>query len=265
MKTVLKGILFYGLVAATWFGLSQIDFVGFFQIEKKSDIAEEKIGDILWESIEESEDVIYDDSIVSGLDSLINPLCKANDIERDSLKVHIVDKDEVNAFAMPNNHLVVYTGLIEASKKQEALIGVLGHEIAHLEHNHVMKKLSKEIGVSVITNVITGGKASQMSEIMHTITSSAYDRSLEKEADLQSVKYLLKAEIDPRPFADFMYELSTTTGDIESFTFWMASHPESKDRAKYILNYLKGRKIKTKQLLTKENWTKLQEQITNYK
>jgi beta-barrel assembly-enhancing protease len=92
------------------------------------------------------------------LDKLILPLCKANTIERDSLKVHIVEKDEVNAFALPNNHLVVYTGLITDCKKQEALQGVLGHEIAHIEKNHVMKKLSKEVGLSVLLSATTGGK-----------------------------------------------------------------------------------------------------------
>jgi len=96
---------------------------------------------LIWDEISNTEDVITNDSVVKTLDKLIIPICEANDIERDSLKIHIVQKDEINAFALPNNHLVVYTGLIEDCKKQEALQGVLGHEIAHIEKNHVMKKI----------------------------------------------------------------------------------------------------------------------------
>ena len=136
-KTIFQGLVIVIAFFGMWFGLSQLDFVKFFEIEKHTTSAENKIGDLIWDQIQETEDVITNDSVVKGLDKLILPICKSNDIERDSLKVHIVEKDEVNAFALPNNHLVVYTGLIIDCKKQEALQGVLGHEIAHIEKNDV--------------------------------------------------------------------------------------------------------------------------------
>lgn len=260
MKILSKGLVVYGAFFLCFFGLSQIDFLTLFQVEKNKVFAEDKIGDIIWSEIEKSEDVIYEDTLVSTLDSLLLPLCNANDIERDSLKVHIVDRDEVNAFAMPDNHLVVYTGLIAASKNEQALIGVLGHEIAHIQKNHVMKKLSKEIGFSVLVSLATGANGGKIAEVLHTLSSSAYDRSLEKEADMESVRYMLNAEIDPRPFADFMYDLSLDN-EMHQYTYWVTTHPESADRAKYMLNYLKGKKIKSKPILTKKQWEKFKEQM----
>jgi predicted Zn-dependent protease len=238
-----------------------VDFVSFFEIEQNKVFAEDKIGDIIWDEIEQNEDVIYDDSIVSTLDALLLPLCKANDIERDSLKVHIVKNSQVNAFAMPDNHLVVYSGLIEASKNEQALLGVLGHEMAHIEKNHVMKKLSKEIGFSVLVSMATGANGSQIAKVVNTLTSSAYDRSLEREADMESVRYMLKAKIDPRPFADFMYDLSLDN-EMHKYTYLITTHPEAEDRAKYILNYLKGKKIKSKAILSKEAFKEFKENIT---
>ena len=251
-KTIFQGLIigiaFFGL----WFGLSQVNFVNFFQIDKHTSAAENKIGDLIWDEIHDSEQVITNDSVVKTLDKLINPICKANGIVRDSLKIHIVKKDEVNAFALPNNHLVVYTGLIVDCKKQEALQGVLGHEIAHIENNHVMKKLSKEVGLSVLLAAASGGKGGQIiKEIFKTLSSTAYDRALEKEADMQSVKYLLKANISPEPMADFMYELAQKHDSPSGFG-WISTHPESEERAKYILDYLKGRKYQKKQILTSE-------------
>jgi predicted Zn-dependent protease len=261
MKIISKALLVYGGFFLCWFLLAQVDFVSFFEIEQNKVFAEDKIGDIIWDEIEQNEDVIYDDSIVSTLDALLLPLCKANDIERDSLKVHIVKNSQVNAFAMPDNHLVVYSGLIEASKNEQALLGVLGHEMAHIEKNHVMKKLSKEIGFSVLVSMATGANGSQIAKVVNTLTSSAYDRSLEREADMESVRYMLKAKIDPRPFADFMYDLSLDN-EMHKYTYLITTHPESENRAKYILNYLKGKKIKSKAILSKEAFKEFKENIT---
>jgi len=206
MKILSKGLVIVASFFGIWFLLSKLDYIAFFKIEiKKSDI-EINLGNIIWEQIENSEKVIYEDSILSTLDSLIMPLCKTNNIDRDSLKVHVISNSQVNAFALPNNHLVIYTGLINKSKNEQMLLGVIGHEIAHIQNNHVMKKLSKEIGLSAIFAITAGSNSRIISKILKTITSTSYDRDLEREADLQSVKYMLKASIDPRPFADFLYD-----------------------------------------------------------
>lgn len=264
MKALLKGLSIVAAFFAVWFLLSQIDFVTFFKINEAKSATEKGVGDLIWDQIKKTEDIIVNDSITKSLDKLLKPLCKENGIERDSLKVHIIKKDEINAFALPDNHLVVYSGLIEASKNEQALIGVLGHEIAHIENNHVMKKLSKEIGFSVLMSITTGNNnASVFREIMHTLSSSAYDRSLEKEADIASVEYMLKADVNPAPFADFMYEMSFDN-ELESALAWINSHPESEERAKYILEYIKGKKVSKKAFMTQSEWDAFKEVVRKY-
>jgi predicted Zn-dependent protease len=260
-KIILQGLLIITLFFGIWFGMAQLDFVGFFKVEEHSASLESTLGDVIWEEISDTESIITNDSIVKTLDALILPICEANDIERDSLKVHIVEKDELNAFALPNNHLVVYTGLITDCKKQEALQGVLGHEIAHIQHNHVMKKLSKEIGLTVLLSVVGGEKGGRvLNEILRVVSSTAYDRSLEKEADMASVKYLMKADIHPAPFADFMYELAQDS-NLPKELAWISTHPESEERAKYIVEYIKDKKLSEKQTLTKSQWTEFQQKV----
>ena len=263
-KTIFQGLIIVVLFFGIFFGLSKIDFVKLFKIEERTTAVEDNIGDLIWNQIQDTEDVILNDSIVDTLDKLILPICKANKIERDSLKVHVIDKDEVNAFALPNNHLVVYTGLIQDCKKQEALQGVLGHEIAHIQNNHVMKKLSKEIGLSVILSATTGGKGGALiKEILNTLSSTAYDRTLEKEADIESVNYLLKANINPEPMADFMYELAQQSKLPNTFE-WISTHPDSEERAKYILKYIKDKKTKKTQTLSSKEWEDYKVLIKNY-
>ena len=260
-KTIFQGLIIVSGFFLIWFGFSQLDFMKFFKVQERTEKVEHKLGDMIWNEIQDSEDIITNDTIVKSLDKLLKPLCDANDIDRDSLKVHIVVKDEINAFALPNNHLVVYTGLIEDCKRQEALQGVLGHEIAHIEKNHVMKKLSKEIGYSVLLTAAGGSKGGQMArEILKTLSSSAYDRSLEKEADITSIKYMMEANINPRPMADFMYQMAQGNKSDKNME-WISDHPDSEERAKYILEYIKGRELKNKQTLTGKEWKSFQEQV----
>jgi predicted Zn-dependent protease len=260
-KTILNGLIIVTAFILIWIGFSQLDFMKFFKVQERTEKVEQKLGDLIWNQIQDSEDIITNDTIVKSLDSILKPLCETNDIDRDSLKVHIVIKDEINAFALPNNHLVVYTGLIEDCKRQEALQGVLGHEIAHIENNHVMKKLSKEIGYTVLLTATGGSKGGQVArQILKTLSSSAYDRKLEKEADITSVDYMIKANIDPKPMADFMFQMAQDNKSDKNME-WISDHPDSEARAKYILDYIKGKKLKSKTTLSEEDWKAFQKQV----
>jgi predicted Zn-dependent protease len=260
-KSILQGvallILFFGL----FYALSFIDFTRHFNIDQRKAEAENSIGNLIWNQIQKTETEVLNDSLLQTLDSLLIPICKANKIERDSIKLHFVVKDEVNAFALPNNHLVVYTGLIQKCQKQESLQGVLGHEVAHIQNNHVMKKLSKEVGLSVILSATAGEKGGAIiKEILKKLSSSAYDRNLEKEADISAVDYLVKAKINPKPLADFMFELAQENVQPSVFS-WIASHPESEERAKYILSYSKQFSFKSKQTITDKSWKNFQNKV----
>jgi predicted Zn-dependent protease len=262
-KTILQGAIILIGFLIVWFAFSQLDFMTFFKIEKRTTTVENTLGDLIWGEIAGTENVVTNDSVIKTLDQLLQPICDANNLTRDSLKVHIVQKEEINAFALPNNHLVVYTGLINDCKKQESLQGVLGHEIAHIELNHVMKKLSKEIGFSVLFSVTAGDKGGAiLKEIFKTLSSSAYDRTLEKDADMASVDYMIAANLDPKPFADFMFQMSLDN-EMEKSLYWISSHPESEARAKYIMEYIKGKQVKSKTTLSDKNWKNFQQQVKN--
>jgi hypothetical protein len=63
----------------------------------------------------------------------------------------------------------------------------------------------------------------------------------------------LKADINPEPFADFMFELAQQK-DLSDSLYWISSHPESEERAKYILEYLKDKKYKKISTISEINW-----------
>lgn len=249
-----QAIVLIACFLGLFFALSQIDYVKAFHIKEASNTTEEKLGDLFWEAIKKSETVVKNDSVNKLVDKIVTRLAEKNHIDRKTIKVHIIEKDEINAFAMPNRHLVIFTGLIDAADNESELAGVISHELAHIEKNHVMKKLIKEIGLSVLISITTGGRSPELiKETAKMLSSSAYDRDLESEADLTGVDYMIKANLDPSKLADFLYKLSTESFLPEQF-YWVSTHPESKARAEAIVEHIKGEKFEKKPVLTKAEW-----------
>ncbi len=261
-KTIVQGVLSVLLFFATWIALKQIDWIKVFKVQQATDKTEQKLGELFWNVIEKSEKEIKNTHVVNSIDSLVSHICKANKIERGKFKIHVLQKDDINAFALPNGHLVVYSGLILNSDNQEELTGVICHEMAHIELNHVMKKLVKEIGLSVLISMTTGnGGAEGIKEAAKILSSSAFDRSLEKQADIKAVEYMVNANVNPEPLADFLYKLADSEHEATKYLTWISTHPDSKERAGYIIEYSKGKLTDYKSILSDETWTKLKEKV----
>lgn len=204
-KIIIQGLIIVALFLSVWFVFAQIDWMSVFKVEKISNKTEEKLGSLFWDVIRESEKEITNPFVVNSVDSIVTRICTANDIDRGFIKVHLLENDETNAFALPNGHLVIYSGLMLNSENPEELSGVICHEIAHIQLNHITKKLVKEVGLSALISMTTGNKGSEIiRETAGTLSSLAFDRSMEKEADIKAVDYLIKAKINPEPFANFL-------------------------------------------------------------
>ncbi|MFZ7167107.1 MAG: M48 family metallopeptidase [Bacteroidota bacterium] len=260
-KTIIQGILIALLFFGVWFTLAQIDWVNFFNVQKVNDKTEQKLGELFWEAFKKTERENQNIHVLNSVDSIITAICRANIIDRENIKIHILNKDDINAFALPNGHLIIYSGLIVSTDNQEELTGVICHEIAHIELNHVMKKLVKEIGLSVLISMTTGSSGEIIKETAKMLSSSAFDRSLEKEADIKAVDYLTKARVNPEPFANFLYKLSDKEQETTRYFTWISTHPDSRERAEYIIEYNKENIIEYKPILDIKTWNNLKEEL----
>ncbi len=253
-------VLIFGSFAVLFFCLSQINWLGIFKVEKITHKTEKTIGKKCWELFKKEQKVSDNPQAIAALDSIINRICKDNNIDSKNIQLHLLIKDEVNAFALPDNHLVIYSGLIDATENESQLAGVIGHELAHMQNNHVIKKLIKEIGMSaLITITNTSGGGEMVKEIAKTLSSSAYDRQLEKEADIQAVNYLTNAHIDPIPFANFLSTLDSTSSKFS--LSWFNTHPDSKERGRYIKAVAKEKSIKPIAILSTSTWNDLKNNV----
>ncbi len=261
-KILLQGTLLTVLFFGTWFLFAQINWMTIFKVQKATENTEQKLGKLFWDVFKKTEKENTNKHLKCNIDSMVSYICEANGINRTKVKVQIVEKDEINAFALPNGYLIIYTGLISNSASQEELAGVISHELAHIELNHVMKKLIQEIGFSVISSMTSGsGGATIIKEATKLLSSSAYERKLEKDADIKAVDYLVKANINPHPFANFLFKMSEKEKDKTKQLTWISTHPDSRERADYIVAYSKNIINNYRPVLSTESWKKIQSEI----
>ncbi len=264
VKILFQLLVIAGLFFATWFGLRQIDWLHIFQVESVSRKTEEKIGNLSWELIRKTNHEIKTKEPVHVLEKLADHLSAVSGIDPDHLKIHLVDHDEINAFALPDGHLIVFSGLIRDCRNEAELAGVLGHEIAHIERKHVMKKLAKELGLTVLVSATAGGHHNSeiLKETVRVLSSAAYDRSLETEADQTSVQYLIKAGIDPKEFARFLARMPKEKDESPSGIFSVSTHPDSDVRSKEIMEQIGDQTFESNPVLTEMEWKSLKEKVS---
>jgi len=253
-QLVIIAASFFGI----WFLLSRINFVDDEDASRFAREKEKKLGEMILESITSTSEEIESPQIKAVLDSIAKRICEANDLDCSQLKIHLIRSSEVNAFALPDHHMVIYTGLIDYTKNAEELAGVMAHEIGHMEKNHVMKKLTKEIGLAMLFTIAGGnGGMEVLKEATRVVSSTAFDRSQETEADMYAVEMLAKANIDPEHLGNVLFRLSLTV-DIPKELVWISTHPDSKDRAAEILNKRKEYNFTPKEVISLP-WTEVQQ------
>jgi predicted Zn-dependent protease len=257
-KLAIHILLWVGLMSGSFLVLRSLPWTDWFHIPRWTKETEKKWGDLCLEFFTIDHAFIREPAIHQPIDSILQKICIANGIDPKTIQWHILEHDEVNAFALPDRHLVIYSSLITHCEDPRALAGVLSHEIAHLEENHVSKKLIKELGITVLIG-LSGSQASMViKEVAKTISSTAYDRELEKEADIKAVDYLKKATVDPIPFAKFLESLDE--GEKIDLS-WMQTHPDSKARGQYIRKQAGNTASLRNRLVDSIVWTQAQDAL----
>ena len=261
-KFLIQFGIFLGLFFGTWFLISQIHFTQALDFKKLSKNNEHRLGVKFIDFLKSTHHEIKSDSIQKAILSIRDRICSANHLDSSSIQIFVFKSSEINAFALPGNMLVIYSGLIEYCKTTEELSAVMAHEFAHIEKKHVVKKLSKEIGIGMLSTLAGGSGGAEIikSTIKH-ISSTAFDRQMEREADFTAVQYLVKANIDPEQFANMLFRLSQNT-DLPESMVWLNTHPNSSERAADILRQKKNFKIKVLPLMNDAVWKQIQHDVS---
>lgn len=249
-----------GLFLGSWFLLGQINFMKLLNVEKLSIEAETKVGDFIWDYFQPKQNEIKNEIIKEQLDLLLNNICTANQLNSDNYSLHIIKEDEPNAFALPANRIVFHHSLILNCTNPEEFCAILAHEIAHIEHKHVMKKLRQEVGISILLSISKNGIGTGSGkQIISLLSANAYSRKYEREADKTAVEFLTNAKIDPEYFANILNRIASDQPDYWGSTEWLSTHPETENRCQTILRLKEQNASSSYQDISLEKWTLIQD------
>lgn len=151
-------------------------------------------------------------------------------------KVYLTD--EVNAWAMANGCVRVYSGLMDLMNDNE-VEGVLGHEMGHVALGHTKKAMQAAYATSVARNAaassgngaVSALSASQLGDLGEELINAQFSQSQESDADDFSFDLLKKRGIPLQGLASAFDKLAQLGGGDSSM---FDSHPGSADRAAHI-------------------------------
>ena len=147
------------------------------------------------------------------------------------IKVTVVQNKMVNAFATPGNEIILMSGLIEEAKTPEEVIGVLAHELGHVEERHALQAMARGAGLGFLLAVLSGGSVTDLAGLL---AETSYSRDHERAADQYALDALKRANIKTDGLAAFFEKLHQENHTFESALQFISTHPMSKERADMI-------------------------------
>ena len=134
------------------------------------------------------------------LKPLTTPLLQAIPKSPYRYQISIINNKSSNAFALPGGYVTIHSGLILKAGSAEELLGVLAHEISHVEERHGTRAIIGNAGIYLVASAVLGdvtGLLATVSNAAPLLLSQQHSRHFETDADEKAVSLLKRAHIDP--------------------------------------------------------------------
>lgn len=160
----------------------------------------------------------------------------------------VYETKDVNAFAMANGCIRVYSGLMDMMTDNE-VEAVIGHEMGHVALGHVKKGMQVALGTNAVRvaaasagGVVGSLSQSQLGDLGEKLVNSQFSQRQESEADDYSYDLLRKRGISPAGLATSFEKLAQLEAGRQSSMF--DDHPASEARAQHIRDRMAADGIK---------------------
>ena len=153
--------------------------------------------------------------------------------------ITVLNSSQVNAFALPDGNVIIYTGILDKMKSYEELAALISHEVAHVNKRHSMKMICRRLSGELVMSSVLGGSNAVTSLIgknINSINVLSYSREFEREADFGGFELMIANKIDPKGMTNLFRRLQSE-GPILVPGF-LSTHPLTEDRLTEIEKYI---------------------------
>jgi Zn-dependent protease with chaperone function len=103
-----------------------------------------------------------------------------------------------NAFALPGGVVIVTDEMLRMLEgRDDVLIGVLGHELGHVQRRHGMRVLVQTTLIGAVASALWGDISTVLAAAPALLGQSAYSREFEREADDDAIDLLRANGLSP--------------------------------------------------------------------
>jgi predicted Zn-dependent protease len=208
--------------------------------------AEKRLGRAFVSSLRQRERFIDEPIFADYVRSLGRRLAEKSGASPDNFRFYLINNEAVNAFAGPDGHIGVYTGLITTSQSEDELASVLAHEIAHVTQKHLFRtfhraqQMSTPAAVALLAAVLIGvaGGSAELGKAAITGVQAGmmqdqinYTRHNEEEADRIGMDILAGAKFDPRAMPAFFSKMAKANQAYSTrLPEFLRTHPVTSNR-----------------------------------
>lgn len=154
----------------------------------------------------------------------------------------IVNTDDVNAFSLPGGFVYVNRGLLDFTRNESELAGVLAHEVGHVVAYHSMNDVARHALVDRgMYELQKAGLVSDQQMVdmlqryggpMLLFVDRKFSREEESEADMLGMYNETRAGYDPQGLVAFLAHLTVFTGNPSLVESLLMNHPLPGERVK---------------------------------
>jgi len=141
-----------------------------------------------------------------------------------------------NAFALPSGIILMTDELVELAESDEEIMGILYHEITHVEKHHGMRGILQNTGVFLLISALAGDVASitsVASTLPTMLAQTGYSRDFEREADKYAGLYMIEKGYGTKPLENILERLTKSRPNMPGGSLF-STHPETLERIKIL-------------------------------
>jgi len=159
------------------------------------------------------------------------------------VQVDVVHSKEVNAFALPGGHIIVYDGILHSMNSYEELAALLGHEYAHVKLRHSTRNILRQASITILLYSLMGdvsGLGAYVLQNAASLNNLQYSRELEKEADVEGYQLMQQKQVDASGMLHLFETLKKSAApQVPPF---LSTHPTTDERITFAKEKLSEQK-----------------------